>query len=310
MIRKIPSRRAWLAAVTAALVGTIFAAGLAHPAEIVSWATNTPAWNQQLGVTMMRQGCSSAPVACLGYVRQAAVQQNVERWTIAVKGDLTTMLAYAAEYSRLSMADASLVQVDIDDFVALLKRWNLETVGSAAEVFSEFSRSVKSANPDLGLGITLYEDELDSRVLQGLSEAARAQVDRVSLYLHYRANAEGYPRYVDRVKELFPRAAIWAGSYAYDRTDYLPCAQDSRRPCSMDEELRLFQQSLGIQLELLSEGKIAGIEFYPGHFGLEREWHGWAKPRICQAERREACIAMTRRMRQFVCDSLEKCRGG
>jgi hypothetical protein len=288
----------------------LLAPGGAVAAEVVSWATNTPEWNQQLGVTTMRRGCSSAPAACLAHIRQAAAQQNVERWTIAVKGDRQTMLAYAAEYSRLSLADARLVQVDIDDFVALLKRWNLETIGSAAEVFSEFVHNVKSANPDLGLGITLYEDELDSRVLQGLSEAARARVDRVSLYLHYRSNAEGYPRYVDRVKELFPRAAIWAGSYAYDRTDYLPCAQDSRRPCSMDEELRLFQQSLGIQLELLSEGKIAGIEFYPGHFGLEREWHGWAKPRICQAERREACIEMTRRMRQFVCDSLEKCRGG
>jgi hypothetical protein len=294
--------------VAMAAFGHAIAAG-GQPVEIVSWASNAPEWNRRLGVTMLRRGCSSAPAACLGQIRQAAAQQNVERWTIAVKGDRRTMLAYAVEYSRLSLSEVRLVQVDIDDFVALMKRWNLETIGSAGEAFAEFARNVKSANPDLGLGITLYEDELDSRVLQGLSAAARAEVDRVSLYLHYRANAGGFPRYVDRVKELFPRAAIWAGSYAYDRTDYLPCAQGDRQPCSSVEEESHFRASLEIQLDLLRSGKVAGIEFYPGAFGLEEHWHGWDKPRICQAERRDACIELTRRMRQFVCDSLEKCRG-
>lgn len=287
-----------------AVLSALVAPGAATSAEIITWATNTPEWNQQLGVTMMRQGCSSAPVACLDRIRQLSGHQNVERWAIAVKGDRRTMLSYASEYSRLSLSEARLVQVDIDDFVATLKRWNLETIGAADKVFAEFARNVKSTNPSLGLGVTLYEDELESGLLSSLPAAVRMQVDRVSLYLHYRANADGFPGYVDRVKELFPRAAIWAGSYAYDRIDYLPCAQGSRRPCSVDEELRFFQQSFDVQIGLLSQGRIAGIEFYPGHFGLERQWHGWAKPRICRADRLDECVKLTQSMRQYVRDAL------
>jgi hypothetical protein len=276
--------------------------------EIVTWSGNTPEWNQRLGVTLMRMGCNLEPGACLQRLRDAAKTQQVTRWAIAISGDAAKVAMDALEYSERSLAEEWLVQIDIDDFVDTMKSWHLGTVGGANQVLATVIRNVKRSNPRLRFGITLYEDELDSLILAAILPGTRARVDRVSLYLHYRSNAMLYRRYVAEVQQLFPRAAIWAGSYAYDRIDYLPCAESGARSCSVDEEIELYRESLRIQLALLSEGTVSGIEFYPGFFGLEEQWSGWSQSRICRAGRIHGCLESTRQMRDIAETALEEHR--
>lgn len=279
-------------------------AGLA--ADVVSWAGNTREWNQRLGVTMGRMGCSSAPDACLQRLEGIAAVEGVDRWTIAVKGPAPLIALRATEFSRLSLKDHRLAGIDIDDFVAALKTWNREESRPPSELLMEIARNVRNPNGGLQFGVTVYEDELDAPAILSIPEEARSMIDRVSLYLHYRKNAAYYADYVARARQLFPGAVIWAGSYAYDRIDYLPCGQRELRHCSEAQEEELFRDSLETQLRLLQGGQVAAIEFYPGFFGREGEWHGWGKARICAASRRSACIERTLRMRAKAVDLLER----
>lgn len=268
--------------------------------EIVTWGDSTRDWNRRLGVTMLRRGCELEPVACLRNLEVISSREGVSRWTLAIKGSPERLRESASEYSRLSLIDGRLVEVGVDDFVSAMSSWNLETVGGGYNLLAAIAAALKSENPKLRFGITLYEDELDSRILSQIPDDTRAQVDRVSLYLHYRGNAGKYEGYVKRVRVLFPAASVWAGSYAYDRRDYLPCYQGDDRHCSGDQEMRLFRDSLKTQIKLLQEGEIVGIEFYPGFFGREAEWRGWGNPRICAPPRRLECIETTERMREVV----------
>jgi hypothetical protein len=276
--------------------------------EIATWAANAPEWNERLGVTLMRQGCDSGPSACLKRMRDAAQAQQISRWAIAVVRSADQLPAEALEYSRLSLSEPRLVEVDIDDFLSALKSWHGNKLGRGNEVLAGIARNLKHHNPRLRFGVTLYEDELDSRFLNWIPTETRDRVDRVILYLHYRANANEYTRYVATAKRLFPRAKVFAGSYAYDRIDYLPCAESNDRQCGKDEELDFFRESLDIQLGLLRSGELAGIEFYPGFFGREDKWNGWAVERICRPLRRPECIENTRRMRRIVADELTNFR--
>lgn len=274
--------------------------------EIVSWAGNTREWNQRLGVTLVRMGCSSSPSECLRRIETLAVSEGVDRWTISVKGPGRLVDQFAAEYSRLSLTNRRLVGIDIDDFVSTLRTWKTENQGVPAELLVGIARSAKSANDAMQFGVTVYEDQLSSPALLSLPLEARSIVDRVSLYLHYRENAGNYADYVGRSRQLFPNAVIWAGSYAYDRVDYLPCGEGHFRHCTEEQEKRLFRESLEIQIGLMQDGKVAAIEFYPGFFGRESEWHGWSKPRICAASRRSACVETTRIMRTVAADLLDR----
>jgi len=274
--------------------------------EIVTWADNTPEWNERLGVTLMRQGCSSSPDKCVQWMRASAEAQKVSRWALSVGQEPSSWPATALEYSRLSLLDPVLVEVDIDDFVGALKAWNVTTDGRADAVLADVSRNLKHYNPRLRFGVTIYEDELASPILAEIPIETRERVDRVSLYLHYRGNARKYASYVAQTRLLFSRAEIWAGSYAYDRISYLPCIQSDSRPCTEEEEIGLFRSSLQIQTELLRDGTIAGIEFYPGFFGKEEQWYGWDRKPICPPDRRQRCIDITRRMRQIVAEEFQR----
>ena len=83
------------------------------------------------------------------------------------------------------------------------------------------------------MGITLYEDELPTVPGKCLSERARSDISYVHFYLHYRKDVAKYRDYLASVSGLFPHAAIIAGSYAYDRADYLSCSPGSERPASV-----------------------------------------------------------------------------
>jgi len=276
--------------------------------EIVTWVGNDPGWNDRLGVTLMRQGCDLAPIDCLRRLTVAAKAQQVSRWAVAVKRDATKWPDEALEYSQRSLTEPLLVEIDIDDFLSAMKTWHVSTLGRANQVLEAVTRNVKHHNARLRFGITLYEDELDSQLIAWIPTETRGRVDRVSLYLHYRANAANYARYLADARRLFPGADIWAGSYAYDRIDYLPCDQSRRRRCSVDEEIALYRESLRIQIGLLRDGSLAGIEFYPGFFGLEDQWQGWGNVRICRPERRRECVENTRRMRAIAAEELETLR--
>jgi hypothetical protein len=273
-------------------------------AEIATWATNAPEWNARLGVTHMRQGCSLDPADCLRNIRVSAKSQQINHWMLAVKCDVSRWPDTALEYSRRSLTEPLLVEVGIDDFVSTLKSWHLSTLGRANTVLDQVTQNVKQQNPRLRFGITLYVDELDSLLLTSVPVETRKRVDRVALYLHFRADGGNYAAYVVKARRLFPRAAIWAGSYAYDRIDYLPCAQSDSRPCTQQEEMSLFRTSLRDQLKLMQSGELTGIEFYPGLFGREDQWHGWRTERICRPARTKDCIENTRRMRLFVAQEL------
>lgn len=41
------------------------------------------------------------------------------------------------------------------------------------------------------------------------------------------------------------------------------------KPCTNSEEKDYFKQTLDIQVQLLKEGKIDGLELFPGYFGKE-----------------------------------------
>jgi hypothetical protein len=274
--------------------------------ELVTWSGNTIESNDRLGVTLMRAGCELPPIDCIRRIRSVATTQRVSRWSIALKRPAGQIGNDARLLSELSLQEPLLVQVDLDDFVRTMKSWHLTTAGRANGLLEDVARNIKLRNRRLQFGITLYEDEIGSPIIVLIPETTRGLVDRVSLYLHYRRNAEGVAEYVARVRQLFPNAAIWAGSYAYDRIDYLPCEQGGTRPCTDAEEIDLYLLSLESQLRLLKGGAVSGLEFYPGFFGIEDKWPGWSNRRICRPDRIEACIRNTRRMRELAVSALTR----
>jgi hypothetical protein len=309
-VRERRPRRATAAGLVLTLLSATSHPSRADSPEIVTWVANEPTWNQLLGVTLLRQGCSATPDECLERIRASSRAQRIDRFALAVKRDAGKWPVEALEYSRRSLVEPLLVEVDIDDFASTLKRWDTGTRGQGNRILAEITQNLKRHNPRLRFGVTLYEDELDSPFIAWIPLETRARVDRVSLFLHYRANSVNFAKYVAQAKELFPRAAIWAGSYAYDRIDYLPCASKGSRPCAAIEEIGLFRDSLRLQLDMLRAGSIAGIEFYPGFFGREAAWYGWNNPRICRPERRRECVENTRQMRALVAEEFARFSAG
>src|SRR5262249_15582560 len=135
----------------------------------------------------------------------------------------------AVQYSRLSLANPFLAEVGTDDFVAQYRRF----AGSALQPSSVLETAIenlKSQNHNLKFGLTLYEDEMDHPYLQEprLTARVRDAVDYVHLYVHYRTNGPAYQTFVRQTHALFRNAKIIAGSYAYDRIDYLPCSRQEK----------------------------------------------------------------------------------
>jgi hypothetical protein len=220
--------------------------------------------------------------------------------------DVTRVLSYAREYSRLSLANPVLYEIGFDDFVGQSQRQKLSS-RMLSSVLSEIANAVKSENPELRLGITLYMDDLDSQRfrLSELPEQFRGSVDFIHLYPHYRKEVSSFEESLQRVQVLFPHARVVAGLYPYDRRDYLPCARDGA-PCSNEEEIQLFAKSLENRWALLRSGEIDGIEFYPGNFGLEEQWNGWQNPRLCRTGRIQECVENTKQMRDILRKFLKR----
>ncbi len=277
--------------------------------KVITWGGNTKEWNRTLGLDAVRMGCSSAPEGCIAAAETLRRAQGASKVFLAIRLDMTRTLSEARQYSRLSLSHPFLYEVGFDDFVSQCRKQKLATQALSL-LLREVARELKAENSKLRLGITLYTDQLDSPrfPLAQLDERFRRSVDFVHLYSHYRRRAESLPESARHTKRIFPEAEIIAGIYAYDRRDYLPCAQGKSEACSNEEEFDLFGQSLREGMAMLEEGEASWIEFYPGAFGLEEKWGGWESPRSCRDGRRKECVQNTKQMRETVRAMMQSAR--
>ena len=265
---------------------------------IAAWSGNTPQGLAALGVTQLRTGCGAPPETCVERVSALERSEGVGKVAIAIalpRADPQQLLDYAARYGQLSASTPGLIEIGIDDYYGFMRR---NTPGNFTAVVDK----ARGAEPSLHFGVTLYEDELESLAQSPalFPPELLARIDRVYLYLHYRKNGPDYARYVARTRTLFPHAAVFGGVYAYDRIDYIACAEGAdKTPCSRDQEIGLFREALVEQIALLRSGALDGIEFYPGQFGREDRWNGWDQERICRPDRRAECIENTEEMRRI-----------
>ena len=310
MYRPKPISRAtplWRVALLA--VPLLYVLGTDVPAHgqnhIITWGANAQEWNRQLGVDALRLGCSGAPVECLNGAERLARAQGIDTVFLSILLNPARAATDAGMYSHMSLSHPILNEVGFDDFVSQCQKQKMSFPALSA-VLLDFAGQLKSVNPNLRLGLTLYMDQISSASfpLMNLHQDFRRRVDYIHLYPHYRKEGEPFPVAVEKVRAMFPNARVIGGVYAYDRRDYLPCARDSAVGCSNEEELSLFKTTFRERWVMLMGGKIASIEFYPGSFGLEEAWRGWENPRACRASRRQECIANTRAMRQMVREIL------
>lgn len=297
-----------VSAVAAALLAQACAAANWH---VVSWVGNSKEWNQRLGITEYRLACSSAPARCVDGVRYHATRGGIDSVVLAMVAPAEHIADYAAQYGAASLTEKRLRGIGINDFVRTLHQWQQAApqVPDVPHLLEQVIGNAKRDNPALLFGITVYEDELSSPVLSDLPAALRAKIDRVTLYLHYRADGKDYPSYARRVRQLFPKAQLFGGVYAYDRIDYVSCTgKRGGDKCSVAEEKNLFQQAFATQMAMLKSGQLDGIELFPGDFGAEQDWRGWSAPRSCSAARRQECIDVTKSMRAGLIKALEQAR--
>jgi hypothetical protein len=277
----------------------------AQSGKVIAWdvASNTPEWNRALGVWGARQGCSSAPNGCVHFAKELAHKYHVKVFLSIPLNSSTP--EYAVQYSQLSSSAPELVEVGVDDFVALYRKLDSSSSDAISVVQGTIS-NLKSINPNLKFGISPYEDELESPFVQDskLPAAIRAKFDYIHLYPHFRKNGVNYGKYIPEVKRRFPNARIIAGAYAYDRRNYLACSQGGRSACSVDEELALFQKTIAIENGLLKDGTVDAIEFYPGNFGHEAQWKGWQNPRTCLPGDQDACVQTTKQLHEIAVKEL------
>jgi hypothetical protein len=275
-------------------------------AQVISWGilNNDPAWNRALHVTGARQGCSDSPASCLRFAATVNQKYPGAKVFLAISLENFASKDYASQYGQLSGSTPYLEEIGIDDFINQYGHF-VSAHGSAA--LGQAIDRMKSGNPNLKFGITLYENELTRAELEDptLPGATRQKIDYVHLYLHYRTNAPSYGQYVKQARSLFPKARIIAGSYAYDRIDYIPCAPSDSSPCTFQQELDLHKRLLEEQIQLLKSGEVAWLEFYPGNIGREADWQNWrANSRMCKSERIQDCIKNTVNLHQATLDLL------
>jgi hypothetical protein len=230
----------------------------------------------------------------------------VAQVSFAITPDADKIAAYSLEYSAASLKEVRLRSIGLDDALSVFLKWQ-QHGHNPGSLLQEVIANTKAKNSRLEFGITLYENELGHPLLRALPANVMATVDRVHLYVLYRQDGPQFGDYVRQAKQLFPKAAVIAGVYPYDRIDYLPCSTTAKAPCTPEEEKRLFEETLRLQVSMMVKGEVAAIEFYPGNFGTEDNWEGWQRSRICQAPRVKSCTETTKEMHattQQVLDSI------
>jgi len=272
---------------------------------VITWGGNSPEWNQILHLSGVRIGCSDASASCLKEVDQIAASQHVSSVFLAIALNPSRVASDAATYGSVAGTHPSLVEVGFDDFVSQAQKTNLDPA-ALSSLLESVASNLKARNSKLQMGITLYQDQLDSGQLDRLqlSDSARRSVDYVHLFPHYRKERKPVSEYIARAKQVFPNAKVMLGVYAYDRREYLPCAIGDQARCSSEEEVNLFDQNLRGDLQIASSGEAAGIEFFPGNFGDEDAWKGWNNPRACKQGEKGVCVQNTVAMRAKIRDEM------
>lgn len=132
------------------------------PWTITTWAHNTDAWNRKLHVSVYRFGCSTA-AECLEYGEEVLRRQNIREIVASMPMKNPGLMADdAREYSQLSLTNPFLIEVSFDDFVDRYQGLFSSGETGSSSIVETVLQNVKSANPNLKFGITLYEDELGS----------------------------------------------------------------------------------------------------------------------------------------------------
>ena len=295
----------WLAffAGAAILTSLLCPPARAQSKFIITWGGNTPEWNQKLHVNAIRIGCSDQPPSCMRAVQTIANEQHVDKIFLALR--LSSSIANEGrEYSALSKSTPSLYSVGFDDFLGQMQKLD-EPGQEISGMLTAFIDGLKSENQNLRFGVTLYEDQLTAPLLTSAAMATvRNRTDFVHLFVHYRIDGPDFASYVSQAKAIFPNAQIIAGSYPVDRIDYLPCRKNSHIPCTGSQEISLFEKNFDVQLKLLQDGAVAGIEFYPGDFGEISKAGLWRDPRSCRPGRLPQCIATSQEMEKYVGEKL------
>jgi hypothetical protein len=261
--------------------------------NIMSWGENVSAWNTELGLIALREGCSIYPTECEPYLDNLANLAGVHTYYVSMPFNVSTSVSWAKEYSALSLSHKMMVEIGFDDFVNKIEDFQENgTLSNPAAFVSEVIAATKSVNPNLAFGVTIYEDSLTHAALTNavLPAALRAEIKYVHLFVHYRENAPNYATYVATAKSIFPNAKIIAGAYPYDRIDYLPCAYKGTVHCTWSQEQSLYKELLQIQANLLKQGTVYGLEFFFGYFGDPQDWPSWtSETRICEPYRLSQC---------------------
>jgi len=307
----MPAAKATVLAAKTATPAPIGAAPLPSNMKLIAWgaSTNDPNWNRVLNVQDARQGCSSPPERCMIGFKAIQKGGTIKNIHASMVFDPVTAVDYARQYSEASRNAPWLAEVGIDDFAGQYRKAAAKVGAIQAEAILEgIIGNMKAANPDLGFGITLYEDELDSPFLHDpqFPQRLRSRVDYVHFYIHYRSHGPAFASYMQSVTALFPNAKIIGGVYAYDRQDFLPCAPRNPQKCSTAEEASLFAQTTKIEARLLKNGTLDALETIPGYFGRDAEIPDWkTDPRSCAPERRGECIQNTIALRRSMLAILQ-----
>ncbi|HYP86208.1 hypothetical protein [Variovorax sp.] len=271
----------------------------------MSWG-NRPTESAAPYVNELRYGCHAAPQECVDRYKTIAGIDSVAI-AFAQAGRQEENIEKAKQYSSLSLQDRALKEIGVDDLLAFMKR----TKTSAGDAYlDQLIDAAKSVNPHLKFGVTVYEDDIATigRDSSTFPSQARGKVDRVALYLHFRKSAASYAEYVRSVKALFPNAMVYGGVYHYDRVDYIRCRQFLPGNCSAEDDLGAYSELLGLQVAMLKDKRLDGLELYPGFLGNEESWSGWSQSRICSPPRRNECVANSRKMTRATIDAIRNLR--
>jgi hypothetical protein len=274
--------------------------------KIMAWAGMSPDWQRQLHVSGLRVGCSGAPQSCIKYLTSIRGPAKAYFLSILLK---TETVGYGAEYSALSRQVSNLQEIGLDDFVSQYYKLYQGGASSPSSLLNQFIDGIKSVNPNLRFGATIYEDDIGGEYLsdKDLPPALRAKFDVVHFFLHYRGDSPKYAEYVEQLKPIFPNAEIAGGLYPYDRISYLPCLPKGQ-PCSEQQELDNFNDSLNTAVSLAQQGTISWIELFPGVFGHEADWGNWKNPKLCPG-RLDDCVANTKKMDGAVVAKIKQVLG-
>src|SRR5262249_10691780 len=207
---------------------------------VITWGGNSADWNRALHVSGMRIGCSDASASCLREVDRLASEQHVSSVFLAIALNSPRLQSDAAAYNSTASAHPALKEVGFDDFVSQAEKSKLSP-DQLSSLLLSFTQTLKSGS-SLAFGVTIYENQFSNGEVEklGLTRDVRQQVDFVHLFPHFRKQNQAFSSYVQKSKQIFPNAKIILGVYAYDRREYIPCAQGDSHHCSDQEELGLF----------------------------------------------------------------------